>query len=219
MFNGKRHGALHEVTALLDEPAHLTLCFPDGSRVCGAVQTGAPIEAEFFSRRRTVLPVEGPFSAALSDHVRVPLRLVVAADGTSAVDRGQQGAVTLVSQASLASLAALAGGDIDSRRFRMSIEVSGAAAFEEDRWIGRELRVGGAVIRPEGHVGRCVVTSRDPESGRMDVPTLDLLRTLRHGADTTEPLALGIHATVVSPGAVAVGDAVQIDDPGACPSN
>jgi len=212
MFNGKRSGALQEVTALLVEPAQLTLSFTGGARVSGAVRTGPPLEAEFFSRSRLVLPVEGPFSAALSDHVGVPLRLVVAADGTSAVDRGPWGAVTLVSQASLAALAALAGGELDARRFRMSIEVSGAEVFEEDRWVGRDLRVGGAVIRPEGHVGRCVVTSRDPDTGRVDVPTLDLLRSLRRGDATTEPLALGIHAAVVSPGAVAVGDTVQIAD-------
>src|SRR5436309_2324702 len=80
---------------------------------------------------------------------------------------------------------------LDARRFRMSIELSGAAAHEEDDWIGREIAVGEARIRLTGHVGRCIITSRHPETGDVDVPTLDLLRDYRGDAQTTEPLAFG----------------------------
>jgi hypothetical protein len=96
----------------------------------------------------------------------------------------------------------------------MSIEVDGAGAFEEDAWLGRELRVGEARIRPAGHVGRCIVTSMDPETGALDVPTLDLLRDLRADADTTEPLALGVWGSVLSPGTVAIGDELRLSDTG-----
>jgi hypothetical protein len=162
-----------------------------------------------------VVPLSGPFSAALSAHIGAPLRLVARANGTSSADRGARGAVTLVSEGSLEALAGVAGVQLDPRRFRMSIEVRGARAFEEDGWLGSEVRVGEAVIRPEGHVGRCLVTSRHPDSGRIDVPTLELLRELRGDAETTEPLALGVYASVLSPGAVTVGDAVEIGDTGA----
>jgi uncharacterized protein YcbX len=56
----------------------------------------------------------------------------------------------------------------------------------------------------------CLVTSRHPDSGEMDLPTLDLLGSYRSDAGTTEPLAFGIHGEVVEPGAVRVGDPVNL---------
>jgi uncharacterized protein YcbX len=92
----------------------------------------------------------------------------------------------------------------------MSIELSGTAAHQEDAWIGRELALGGARVRVLGHVGRCIVTSRHPESGALDLPTLEILRDYRAGAETTEPLAFGVHGSVVGEGLVSVGDRAEL---------
>ncbi len=61
-----------------------------------------------------------------------------------------------------------------------------------------------------GHVGRCIVTSRHPESGVVDLPTLDLLRSFRSGLDTTEPLPFGVYGEVLRAGVVHVGDRVEV---------
>jgi uncharacterized protein YcbX len=213
MVNGKVHGELQQVSAELSEHGELLLRLP-GSEVRGPVRLGEQLEASFYSRPRPVRLVEGPFSEALSDRAGARLRLVTDAGGASAVDRGTEGAVTLVSSASVAALAAFAGREaVDARRFRMTIEVEGLEAFAEDGWVGADVRVGAATIRPLGHVGRCLVTSRDPDSGEIDLPTLDLLRELRGEAATTEPLALGIYAAVLAPGAVRVGDEVRPPGP------
>jgi uncharacterized protein YcbX len=214
MLNGKRHGALQQVAARL-EGERLTLAFPGGMELDGELRRGEALEVSFFSRPREARLVEGPFSLALSEHVGEPVRLVAFADGGAAVDRGRQGAVTLVSEASIASLAELAReGALDPRRFRMSLEISGAEAFAEDSWIGRDLRIGAeALVRLKGHVGRCLVTSRDPDTGKMDVATLELLRRLRGEAATTEPLALGVYGAVMNPGPVALGDEVFLLPP------
>ncbi len=212
MVNGKHHGELNEIAAELDEDERLTLSLPDGQQLSGPLVLGEELEIAFRTKARRARLLNGPFSAALSEHVGVPLRLVEPSDGSSALDRGPAGAVTLISGASLAELSALAGADLDARRFRMSIELAGAEPFEEEQWLGRELRVGEAILRPLGHVGRCLVTSRDPDTGVVDVPTLDLLRELRGDAATTEPLALGVHAAVLVPGAAAIGDAVEMLD-------
>jgi len=212
MVNGKHLGALNTVTAEFDEQEQrLTLAFADDEVLSGVVESGQELEASFFSRARAARTVLGPFSAALSEHAGQPLRLAELAGGSPAVDRGLQGAVTMISRASLAALAqAAAEREIDGRRFRMSIELTGVDAHEEDGWIGRELTIGQARVVLRGHVGRCVVTSRHPESGEIDLPTLDLLRAYREGADTTEPLAFGVYGAVLREGVVRVGDAVRL---------
>ncbi len=122
-----------------------------------------------------------------------------------------RGAVSLVSRSSIDDLAAGAGeASFDARRFRMSIELEGSEAFEEDRWVGRELQIGETRVKVHGHVGRCLVTGRDPESGETDVSMLDHLRAARAEADTTEPLALGVYGAVSLPGLVSLGDPVEL---------
>ena len=209
MVNGKVIGALQAVVARFDERSErLAFEFPDGSRVEDEVRLGAPIVAKFFSSETEGRLVEGPWASSLSAHVGRPLRLVSTG---SAVDRGSAGGVSLISQGSLALLARQAGSDaIDARRFRMLIEVDGLPAHAEDDWVGNEVRVGEALIRFEGHVGRCLITSRDPDSGEIDLPTLDVLRDYRADADTTEPLPFGIHGRVLEPGGVRVGDGVTV---------
>jgi uncharacterized protein YcbX len=99
-------------------------------------------------------------------------------------------------------------GAIDARRFRMLFEVDGLGPHEEDSLVDQRTRVGGAVVRWRGNVGRCVVTTRDPVTGISDVPTLRILGAYRRDEPTTEPLAFGIYGEVVEPGVVRVGDAI-----------
>jgi uncharacterized protein YcbX len=93
----------------------------------------------------------------------------------------------------------------------MLIEVDGVAANHEDRWVGRRTRVGDALIAWGGHVGRCLITSRDPDTGEIDLPTLDLLGGYRGAVESTEPLPFGIYGRVVEPGTIAVGDALTLE--------
>jgi uncharacterized protein YcbX len=213
MINAKQAGELQTLIARYDdERRRLEVEFPDGRVISERLRLGEPIEVGFFSRRASVRPVLGSFSEAISAHVGRSLRLAEAgAEGT--VDRGARGAVTLISRASLARLAEQAALDrLDSRRFRMLIEIDGVTAHAEDGWIGARVTVGGAVIRPGGHVGRCLITSRNPETGVIDLPTLELLGAYRRGLASTEALPFGIYAEVLEPGRVAVGDPVAVQD-------
>jgi uncharacterized protein YcbX len=218
MVNGKHSGALNEIFAEVDagerddgSVERLTLRFPDGTEVSDTIELGEELATRFHSRPRAARLLRGPFSAALSEHAGEQLRIVQAGDGSSAIDRGAEGGVSLISRGSLAVLALVAEQEsVDARRFRMTIELDGVEPFAEDGWLGRELRVGEASIRLRGNVGRCIVTSRHPESGAVDLPTLDLLRSFRSGLDTTEPLPFGVYGEVVRPGAVRVGDRVEL---------
>jgi uncharacterized protein YcbX len=209
MVNAKQLGVLQQVVADWSEDTQRLRCVlgADGA-VEDAIELGDRIGTRFFSRPRQDRLVLGPFAEAISEFVGQPLRLVHA---IGAVDRGADGAASLISTASLDRLATEADATItlDARRFRMLIEVDGLGAHEEDAWVGREVMIGEAVIRWRGHVGRCLITSRDPDSGEVDLPTLDMLGEYRRGRDTTEPLAFGIYGEVRTAGRVAVGDPVR----------
>jgi len=211
MVNGKTIGTLQGIVATYDHAEReLTVAFPDGSEVAGPVTLGEELRTSFFSRPTPARELQGAFAAAVSEHAGRELRLVEAVHRLG-VDRGRHGAVSIVSRASLQALAGVAGeSEIDARRFRMLVELDGLAeAHEEDTWVGQAVRVGAALVRVRGHVGRCLTTQRDPESGVTDLPLLDLLRSYRGGLDTSEPLAFGVYGEVLEPGRVAVGDAVS----------
>jgi uncharacterized protein YcbX len=91
----------------------------------------------------------------------------------------------------------------------MLFGVEGIDAHEEDGWIGRRVRIGETEVLVQGNVGRCIVTSRHPETGVRNLATLDVLAEYRDGVQTTEPLPFGVWAKVEQPGVVRLGDAVE----------
>lgn len=209
LVSNKDHGPLQLVRADHDEASdRLSLRLPDGREVAGAVERGADLETTFHRQPRRARLVEGPWAEELSELAGEPIRVVEPEQ--PAPDRGRSGAATLLATSSLERLAAQLGVDsIDHRRFRMNFGVEGIGAHEEDGWRGRRIRVGEAVLIPQGHVGRCVITTQNPDTGRTDLDTLKGLAGYRATLDTTEPLAFGIHAAVARPGRVRVGDPVE----------
>ncbi len=151
----------------------------------------------------------GPWASALSSFVGREVGLVQADRPGAGVDRGR-GAITVLSTESVEALRAAARTNepVDPRRFRMLFGVEGVGAHEEDSWLGRRLRIGEATALVRGNVGRCIVTSRDPESGQRNLATLDVIAEYRAGVETTEPLPFGVWGEVVEPGRVRLGDDV-----------
>jgi uncharacterized protein len=214
MVNGKVVRNLQVVVPAYDPDAgQLTLTFPDGARVGGRVRLGEPVLTQFFGRPRKAPEVIGPWAEAISAFFDRPLRLVAT---RTAVDRGLQATASIVSRGSLRRLAEQAECDtIDARRFRMLIEIDGVAPHEEDTWVGHRVRIGPASLAMHGHIGRCLITSRDPETAEVDLPTLELLAAYRREVDATEPLPFGIYGEVLEGGTVRIGDAVTVCEPAA----
>jgi uncharacterized protein YcbX len=209
LVNGKRAGSL--ATVRVDRDAAdgtLAMHFPDGSEARGLPSIGEPVEAIFSRGPRAARAVGGPWSAALSSWSGESLRLV-AMDRAEGLDRGPT--ATLLSTAALADLAAAGGADepLDGRRFRMTFGIDGLPAYAEEGWIGRDIRIGAAVVRVAGNVGRCAVTTQDPDTGRPSFDTLGILNHHRGDVPTSEPLPFGVWAEVVVPGDVGLGDLVE----------
>lgn len=213
MVNARRIRKLSAIVARYDpDQRRLAMTFPDGAVVAGEIELGESLRPRIFARELPVARVIGPWARALSDYSGRDLRLVMVADGFPGADRGRAATVSLMSRGSVTRLEQQAGHAVDPRRFRMLIEVDGVAAHAEDAWVGRRLQIGGATVRINGNIGRCIVTGLDPDTGRGDMPTLELLRQYRMAADTTEQLALGVFGEVLVPGVLRRGDPVLLID-------
>jgi MOSC domain-containing protein len=121
--------------------------------------------------------------------------------------------VTVLSTGSLEAMRQAAGvrEPIDPRRFRMLFGIDGVGPHEEDTWLGRRIRIGEAAVVFKGNVGRCIVTSRHPETGVRNLPTLDILAEYRGEVETTERLPFGVWGAVSEPGWVRLGDPVELE--------
>src|SRR5271163_1575346 len=84
--------------------------------------------------------------------------------------------ISLINLATVRSLEAQWGVEIDPLRFRANIYIDGAKPWEEFDWIGSEIRIGGTVFTVDRKNGRCGATNVNPATGRRD---LDIPRSLR----------------------------------------
>jgi uncharacterized protein len=147
-----RSGPVTAIRSAYDPASEwLSLRFPDGTTVEGRIGRGEPAAARVsWDKGRPVggLIVTGPFNRALSAHLGRPVELIEVGPGEHGYDVAP---VTLVSEQSVARLErALGVADLDGRRFRMTVTLTGPAAHAEDRWRGRELAIGSCRLRVGG---------------------------------------------------------------------
>jgi uncharacterized protein len=120
--------------------------------------------------------------------------------------------VLLTSTASLENLndrlAEVGAAAIDVRRFRPNLVISGAAAWAEDTW--QRLRIGDVTYRVAKPCARCVVTTRDADSGEQ-VDRQEPLRTLAtfHRA-ANGGIIFGQNLIPEMAGTIRIGDAVEV---------
>jgi uncharacterized protein len=209
LVNSKGLGALQQIVPRYDrEAGSLTLAFPDGTTVSQDLAFDGSLGARFWGDIVDVRVVDGPWSEAISDFAGRDLRLVGASG--PAPDRRRSGAATLLGTGSLQALGRVLGVDeVDERRFRMNFGIDGLGEHGEDELLGLRIRLGEAVVVPQGNVGRCAVTTQNPDSGTPDLDTLKALAAYRRVIESTEPLPFGVYAAVAQPGRVRVGDTVE----------
>ncbi len=199
------------VTAACDEYAgRLTLTFPGGERISGAVDPGERVRTLVWGRPVPGRVVRGDWNDALSRLCRGPVRLVKTDDAGLSFDEYP---VSLLSQASVDLLRQKAGGvkDFDVRRFRPNFLVEGCSAHEEDSWLGSVLAIGPQVrLRPAAPDSRCAITAIDPDTGQRDFDVPRLLLSYRPAVRAPQ---FGVYSAVDTPGVVSLGDEVTVVHP------
>ncbi len=203
-------GDLLKYRAEFDSPSDtLEIHGPDGLLKSGPVEPGDSVDTDFYGLRVVRGWVVTDWSEVFSEITGRSVRLV----------RGETGGfdvhgVTLLGASSVDQLATSSEvGPVDPRRFRMNVEIAGSQSLDEDSWDGRHLRIGSAMVAVGGMVKRCATTTRDPDSGEVDLKTLELIGKVKGRQETSRWGAgfyLGVYADVVEPGRVALGDTVEL---------
>jgi uncharacterized protein len=108
--------------------------------------------------------------------------------------------VAILNTASNRALSQRVGQPLSIHRWRGNIWLAGLAPWEEFDLVGRDLRIGGAVLHVVEPITRCRATEANPETGRYDAGTLAALNEGYGHQD------FGVYARVVQGGDVALGD-------------
>ena len=91
----------------------------------------------------------------------------------------------------------------DVRRLRPNIVIGGVDGLGEREWIEGELHIGEAIIRLDSLRSRCVMTTIDPDTLRLDPEVLrDIVRRFGN--------KLALNAEIVCGGTIRVGDSVEL---------
>jgi uncharacterized protein YcbX len=136
------------------------------------------------------------------DELRGPPRILSAA-GHSFSDKAGK-LLHLVNLASVRALEGKLGRAVDPLRFRPNIVIDGAPAWSEFAWAEGEVQLPGIRLGGESRTTRCAATNVDPQSGARDMEIPRALEALYGHAD------FGIYLRAETPGAIAVGDRVEM---------
>jgi uncharacterized protein YcbX len=91
----------------------------------------------------------------------------------------------------------------DIRRLRPNIVIGGVEGLAEREWAEHELRIGNAMIRLDSMRSRCVMTTIDPDTLRLDADVLrDIVRRFEN--------KLALNAEVIRGGELRVHDPVAL---------
>lgn len=131
-----------------------------------------------------------------------PRRIVRA--GTRGMTDTDFPSVSIMNASSHRAVSQRLGRPLEPERWRGNIWFDGLAPWEEFDWIGRRVRIGGAVLAVHDRIERCLHTAANPRTGDRDADTLG---TLEAGWGHRD---FGVYAEVVEGGPVAPGDRVEV---------
>ncbi len=112
----------------------------------------------------------------------------------------------LLSRPTLRLLERTYGCPLEPARLRANliVEITDGQAFDEDRWVGRRIRIGDALLEIVGPSSGCVVTTFCPEMASGDLELLSgLLQVRRH---------VGVSVRAVGGNRIRVSDSVILLD-------
>jgi len=149
--------------------------------------------------------VEQFFTASFGPELRGPPK-VLSSEGHSFSDVALK-VVSIINLSSLSVIENLVDWPVHPWRFRANMYVAGWPAWHEFDMLGKTLAIGDVRLKVVKRIVRCAAVNVDPETAVRD---LEIPRTLERRLGHAD---CGIYAEVISPGTIAVGDEVAIEEP------
>jgi uncharacterized protein YcbX len=149
--------------------------------------------------------VEQFFASKFANQIKGPPKILQGEDHSFS-DVAKK-VVSIINLASLQAIEDLVGQPVQPLRFRANLYVRCWPAWHEFDLPGRTLAIGEARLKVVKRITRCAAINVDPDTAARDLNILHtLMRRFGH-ADC------GVYAEVIGGGAVAIGDAVRIEEP------
>jgi uncharacterized protein YcbX len=122
-------------------------------------------------------------------------------------DAATRGVLHLVSRATLRFVERVYGTSIEPRfqRANFVVDLSGGKAFEEDEWIGRQIRIGDTLCDVVGASMECFAISSRPEKPAGDLSMVEGLLKVRGGV-------VGLQVRTAKGHRIRVADPVSVVD-------
>jgi len=108
-------------------------------------------------------------------------------------------AISIINRDSVDAFAKAIGQQVDARRFRANIQISGLSPFAELDMVGQEIQVGPIRLKIVKRTRRCPATEVNLETAERDIRTPKLLREHYGHMD------MGVYAQVVQGGILQSG--------------
>ena len=134
---------------------------------------------------------------------RAPSKGIVRLDERAFTDTDYP-SISLINLNSNDSLSQFMNTEISPLRWRCNFWFAGdIPAWQEFTWIGRELKLGEAILSVIEPIERCNLTKSNPKTGVMDLDTLSALPNFSDGK------FFGVYARVIKGGEVKTGDSIK----------
>ncbi|MCY4034864.1 MAG: MOSC domain-containing protein [Hyphomicrobiales bacterium] len=220
------YAVLHEMSAPADAPPspnvtlnYLTLSrnpkigelqsrFDDSSRLLRLYRQGEEVASGHLNNDAERRDIESFLVEHMGETIRGGLRIVernVEHEGADFSYMGHAQFLSLINLASIAALEEVVGARIDPSRFRANIYFQGETPWEEFKWVGRDIRLGGeARVEVREPIERCAAVNIDPATGAKD---MSLVRALFENFGHCD---LGVYVRATESGDIAVGDAMEV---------
>lgn len=191
-MTGVRHPVLAAIRSRLDDGSGIVdLSHP----ATGAIRVNPDLPADQARLVAWLAPLTEGAGPQPEGVIRLPGRGMTDSDWPS---------VSLINLASHAEVARHLGQDLAAERWRCNIWTTGLAPWAERDLVGRRLRIGVAELLVREHIGRCMHTAANPDTGLRDADTLGALRALTGEQD------FGIFCEVTRGGAIRPGDRIEV---------
>ena len=95
---------------------------------------------------------------------------------------------------------------VEFQRFRGNFYIDGIDAWEEQNWIGKNIKINNILFKVERNIPRCVAINLKPKTDKSD---LNLLQSLREAYNHFD---MGIYLRSLNDGKIKVGNAIKIEN-------